>query len=235
MALAHDMDPHDMVVRIAPHLQGWYDQRDDYRDSPWSYYSLLAREVMKLADADVIPTLAALAPAIEQLLVDYDEGDAVSLGFVEDLQALVEGRGLDARRVHQALGPIARGAWDSLYHYRHQGHYYEIDFTERHVAGPVRSPARLERWLAGNGAHVAAAEPIAYVRIGDDTYELVVTFGCHLGRRAVEDGHALPVGCMLLHVLPEIDAHIKPAAPYARLVSVAPLQAVPESAPHVVV
>jgi hypothetical protein len=188
---------------------------------------------MTVVDADVVPTLAALAPAIERLLAEYDEEDAVSLGFVEDLQEFVEERGLDARRAQEALGPRARGAWESLYHYRHQGHYYEIDFTAAHVAGPVRTPAWLERWFAGNGAHVTAGQPIARLRIEDASYELVMTFGCHLGRRAVEDQHALPVGCMLLHVLPEIDAHIKPAAPYARLVSVAPSQAIPGSAPHV--
>jgi hypothetical protein len=225
-----------MLAHAAPTLQRWADARDDYES--WerpSYYARLAVELVALARDGDIPALAELAPAIERLLAEYDDGDAVSLGLMEDFQALVEGGGLDAVRIYTALGPMARATWDSLYHYRHQGDYREIDFTPEHIEGWVDGSARVERWLAPNGMHLRAGQPMAHLHIGEAFFDLTPTCGCYAGRRAVEDGHALPRGSMLLHVLPDIDAHLRRDPPYARLVPAAPGPIGPGTTPRVVV
>jgi hypothetical protein len=143
-------DPHELLVRHVPRLRMWRDEMDNYRDTPMAFYSRLASEVVELAADGVIPVLADLAPVIEHLLLEFDEQDAVSIGFVENLQALVEERRLDSRKVRGALGELAQAAWDGLYLYRYQLDYCQIDYrgTYRrpaHGHGSTRAVAGAER------------------------------------------------------------------------------------------
>jgi hypothetical protein len=229
-------DPHDVLAHAAPTLRQWRDERGAYES--WersSYYARLAVELVALARDGDIRVLTDVAPAIEQLLAEYDDGDAVSLGLIERFQELVEGSGLDAVRIYTVLGPRARSKWDDLYLYRHQGHYREMDFTPQHIEGWVAGPARVERWLAPNGMHLRAGQPIAQLRIQEEYFDLMTMFGCHAGRRAVEEGDELPTGSMLLHVLPDIDAHLRRDPPFARLVPAARGPIAPGTTPGVVV
>lgn len=57
MAVTDSVDPHDMLVRAVPQLQGWRDQMDDYRDTTTSFYSLLATQVIQLAEGGAIPAI----------------------------------------------------------------------------------------------------------------------------------------------------------------------------------
>ncbi len=204
----------DLLVAAAPNLRAWRELANDYSDVPSVHYAMLADELMGQAQNGAIPVLPSIAPLIETLLKEWDENDAVSIGFIEKLQALVEERGLDSKRVYAALGPIARSHWESLYHFRHQLHLCEIDFDERHIAGPLRTPARLEQWLVKPGSHVIERTPLARLSATDRTWELAVRFGCYVDRFAALAGQALKEGELLLYVLPDVDAHRRPPLPY---------------------
>jgi hypothetical protein len=221
--MAQSPDPLDLLVAAVPSLRAWRDQADDYRNVPSVHYSMLAEELVRQAQDGSLPTLPLIAPVIEELLRSSDEDDAVSIGFIETLQAQVEEHRLDSSRVHEALGPIARQQWESLYHYRHQMHLCEIAFDKRHIAGPLIAPAHFQRWLVKRGARVPRGTSLARILTNDEAYELQVDFGCYIDRFATSDGDALREGALLLYVLPDTDAHVKPPAPYCVLKRVGPL------------
>ena len=211
----------DLLVAAAPSLRSWRDQAGDYEDVPSVHYSMLAEEVVRRAQDGILPTLPLIAPIIEELVERFDVNDAVSIGFIETLQYLVEEHGLDSKRVREALGPIAQQQWQSLYHYRHQLHLCEIDFDPRHISGTVREPAHFDKWLVKRGAHVPEGASLARISVVDQPYELQVDFGCFVDRFATSEGDTLQEGSLLLYVLPDTDAHVKPRMPYGTLKPVA--------------
>ena len=217
----------NLLVAAVPSLRSWRDQAEDYRDVPSVHYSMLAEELMRGAQDGSLPTLPLIAPIIERLVERFDENDAVSIGFVETLQELVEKDGLDSKRVSDALGPVSRQHWESLYHYRHQHHLCAIDFDQRHISGTVREPAHFDRWLVKRGAHIPEGSSLARISVVDQPYELQLGFGCYIDRFATTEGNALQEGSLLLYVLPDTDAHLKPRPPYGIL---KPLATAPNAA-----
>ena len=182
------------------------------------HYPELAEELVRAIQAEGVSVLQRVAPVLERLYdEESDESDHLSLEFMENFQELVEKCELDTRSVREILGASAREDWESLYRYRHQSHWCEIDFDGRHLDGPVRTPAQLEYWAHAQGDHVPAGNSLARIRVDEAAYDLCLHFGCYTGRRALPDSQAMAPGWMLLIVLPDTDAHRRPTPPYGRL------------------
>jgi hypothetical protein len=205
----------DSLVAAAPSLATWYREfRDQDVDHIWLH---LAYELIDHARDGTIPELAAVAPHLERALEECDDQDQVSLGFIETFIHLAEERHLDTRALRQALGPIARQQWDSLYEYLHQGDWSLVHFETKQIRNCCPLPARLERWLVRPGARLESARAVARITAQGTTYDLCTTVPCYASRFAVQDGYDLSAGELLLYVLPDDHADIGQAVPYVEL------------------
>ena len=108
----------ELVLEQVPELQDWWRGTKNVGGSLHSQSIDLAYEILDHSEADAIRLLKMVAPGIEMLLDKHDEGDEISLGFVDVLVAESAERGLNRAAIRDALGPIARQHWKSLEAYR---------------------------------------------------------------------------------------------------------------------
>jgi hypothetical protein len=145
--------------------------------------------------------LRQIAPIVEQLLVENDDDDSVSLGFVETLFHAARDGEVDAEAVYGALGAGARSVWDDLLEGERRRDLRAVEYTARDV-GQVFAEAALVSWRAKQGKWNEPGSVLADLSVGGHQARLVALQRCLLDRVATKPGEKLVPGTLLCYLAP---------------------------------
>jgi len=218
--MSQPLQPVDILVAATPTLQSWWTVHRSDQEGLQVQCCLLASEVVTHPQPTLLAELAGLAPAIEQLLEKHDEGDAVSLGFIETLLQGAQDLGLNLAPIRDTLGPRTRDVWDDLYSWDRQ-HDLRPVMLDRGLGYSSGAPAQLQRWLIPAGTWANSDTVLGRLAIGDQVAELRVKARCYIDRFAAVPGYPLDQGALLLYLAPE-DASIAKEAQLCTLRDVPP-------------
>jgi hypothetical protein len=165
--------------------------------------SHLAAELVDRRQAGQIPELRALAPVIDRMLAEHNEDDEVSLGLLEPLTWRALDGTIEPKTTREALGPSARGVWDSLYLGARQQDLRAVEYEQSYLGAAAKIPAQLEEWLVHARHWVDAGTPVARLTVSAGAAQLKLSARCWIDRLAAPAKHPLEAGELLLYVAPE--------------------------------
>ena len=218
--------PVDDLIAATPALQSWWAIHRSDQDDFGVQCGLLASELLTHPQGTLLAELAALAPAIEKLLEEHDESDAVSLGFVETLLHGAQGLGAKLEPIRDSLGPSAREVWDDLNSWERQHDLRPVTLDYRGLGYVLEEPALVQLWLISAGNWADSGAVIGRLTVGSRIAELRVSTRCYIDRFAAVPGDLLEQGALLLYLAPE-DPGI---AKEARLCTLQDVPPIPEAA-----
>ncbi len=196
----------DLLAAIgvaAPSLRSWADEMKSDNLSVTELCTHLVAELVERRQAGQIPELRALAPVIDRLLADHDEHDEVSLGLLEPLTWRALDGTIEPDKTREALGPSARGVWDSLYLGARQQDLRAVEYEQRYLGAAAKTPAQLEEWLVRARQWADAGTPVARLTVSARAAHLKLRARCWVDRLAAPTKHPLEAGELLLYVAPE--------------------------------